>query len=121
EITTLETTKDVTCWTSFRQLDSYISSKEYSNFAAISKITAAKALVRAAWEKASRASKGDKLTAADLKALPLPEARANEKEKLAQFATEKLKMKAYADYRTTSEHWRVLLSIIQDEILAGSR
>src|SRR5689334_9808751 len=40
EITTLETTKDVTCWTSFRQLDSFISSKEYSNFAALSKITA---------------------------------------------------------------------------------
>jgi hypothetical protein len=121
EITNLETTKDVTCWTSFRQLDNFISSKEYSNFAAISKITAAKALVRAAWEKASRASKNDTLVAADLKGLGLPEARASDREKLAQFATETLKMKAYADYRTTSEHWRVLLSLIQEEIVGGAR
>ena len=121
EIVTLETTKDVTCWTSFRQLDSFISSKEYSNFAALSKITAAKALVRAAWEKASRESKGDKLTAADFKLLKLPEARSSDNQKLAQFATETLKMKAYTDYRTTGEHWRILLSVIQDEILAGPK
>src|SRR5690349_12250237 len=121
EIVSLETTKDVTCWTSFRQLDNFISSKEYSNFAAISKITAAKALVRAAWEEASREAKGDKVGAAELKALALPEARANDKEKLAQFATETLKMKAYADYRTTGEHYRVILSVIQDEIVAGAK
>jgi hypothetical protein len=121
EITNLETTKDVTCWTSFRQLDSFISSKEYSNFAALSKITAAKALVRAAWEKASRDAKGDKLTAADLTALSLPEARTTDDAKLAQFATETLKMKAYNDYRTTSEHWRLLLSVVQDEMLGGPK
>ena len=121
EIATLETTKDVTCWTSFRQLDSFISSKEYSNFAALSKIIATKALARAAWERASRESKTETLAAADFKALKLPEARSSDKEKLAQFATEKLKMKAYTDYRTTSEHWRVVLSIIQDEIVAGPK
>jgi hypothetical protein len=89
EIGNLETTKDVTCWTSFRQLDSYISSKEYSNFAALSKITAAKALTRAAWERASKESKADKLSATDFKALKLPEPVSNDKEKLAQFASEK--------------------------------
>ncbi|MEO8875144.1 MAG: hypothetical protein ABI461_06110, partial [Polyangiaceae bacterium] len=56
EIATLESTKDVTCWTSFRELDSFISSNQYSNFAVLAKITAVKALLRAAWEKASIAS-----------------------------------------------------------------
>src|SRR5262249_43349552 len=37
------------------------------------------------------------------------------------FATDTLKMKAYNDYRTTSEHWRVVLSVIEDEILVGSK
>src|SRR5258706_9712909 len=49
-----ESTKDVTCWTSFRQLDSFISSGQYSNFAVLAKISAMKALVRASWERASR-------------------------------------------------------------------
>ena len=122
EIATLETTKDVTCWTSFRQLDSFISSKEYSTFATLAKITAVKALVRAAWEKAGRDGKGPEITAQDLKNLKvegtsLPE---KQREDLASFATDK-GMKAYKDYRTTSEHWRVLLSVMQDEIVAGGK
>ncbi len=65
EIAKLETTKDVTCWTSFRQLDAFISSNVYSNFAVLAKINAVKALVRASWEKASLASPRTSLTAAD--------------------------------------------------------
>ena len=120
EIETLETTKDVTCWTSFRQLDNFISSKEYSTFASIAKITAEKALVRGAWEKASKDAKGAEITAADLKAaVPLTEQNmaGDKKDKLASFAKD-LGLKAYKDYRTTSEHYRILLSVIQDEVVA---
>ncbi len=118
EIATLETTKDVTCWTSFRQLDSFISSNSYSNFAVLAKITAVKALLRAAWEKTSRLSAKPTLGAADFAAVvKLVEASMSDKKKqeLASFATD-LGMKAYQDYRTTSEHWRLVASVVSDEI-----
>ena len=118
EIATLETTKDVTCWTSFRQLDSFISSGQYSNFAVLAKITAVKALLRAAWEKASSAAAGPELTADDIaKSANVQTATMDEKktQALASFGTD-LGMKAYKDYRTTSEHWRVVLAVIEDEI-----
>jgi hypothetical protein len=120
EIEALETTKDVVCWTSFRQLDNFISSKEYSHFGALAKITATKALVRGAWEKASRSGAGAEITADDLKkAVPLTEQNMTDaqKDKLAAFAKD-LGMKAYKDYRTTSEHFRVILAVIQDELIA---
>jgi hypothetical protein len=123
EIATLETTKDVTCWTSFRQLDSFISSGQYSNFAVLAKITAVKALLRAAWEKASLAAPGAELTAEDFaKTTTVAAATLDEKktQALASFATD-LGMKAYKDYRTTSEHWRVVLSVITDEIAASGK
>ncbi|MEO8877521.1 MAG: VCBS repeat-containing protein, partial [Polyangiaceae bacterium] len=120
EIATLESTKDVMCWTSFRELDSFISSNQYSNFAVLAKITAVKALLRAAWEKASIASANATLTADDLnKSVDVASASAamddKKKEALASFAKD-LGMKAYKDYRTTSEHWRLVLSVITDEI-----
>jgi len=117
-IATLETTKDVTCWTSFRQLDSFISSKQYSNFAVLAKITAVKALLRAAWEKASILEPNATLTAGDFaKAVDVDAGAMSEEQKdqLASFGKD-LGMKAYKDYRTTSEHWRVVLSVITDEI-----
>lgn len=120
EIEALEMTKDVTCWTSFRMLDNFISSKEYSTFASLAKINAEKALVRGAWEKASKSAKGAEITAADLKAaVPLTEQNmaGDKKDKLASFAKD-LGLKAYKDYRTTGEHYRILLSVIQDEVVA---
>jgi hypothetical protein len=121
QIAESETTKDVTCWTSFRQLDSFISSGQYSNFAVLAKIDAVKALVRGAWEKASAVSRGAAITGDELRAAvkveaTLPEGRQRE---LASFATD-LGMKAYKDYRTTSEHWRIVLSVLEDEIDAGA-
>jgi len=118
QIATQETTKDVTCWTSFRQLDSFISSNQYSNFAVLAKITAVKALLRAAWEKASIASPNATLKAddfaknVDVDAGVMTDAQ---KDQLAAFAKD-LGMKAYKDYRTTSEHWRLVLSVMTDEI-----
>src|SRR5262249_24330066 len=85
-------------------------------------ITAVKALVRGAWEKTSRVAKGSEITAADLKAaVTLDAAELPEKQKadLAAFADGK-GMKAYKNYRTTSDHWRVILSVVQDEIVAGA-
>ncbi|MEO7113026.1 MAG: CRTAC1 family protein [Polyangiaceae bacterium] len=118
KIAALEAAKDVTCWTSFRQLDSFISSNQYSSFAVIAKILAVKAMLRAAWERASLASAAATLTAADLNAdavVPLPRMNDAQKSDLASFATDH-GMKAYKDYRTTSEHWRMVLSVITDEI-----
>jgi hypothetical protein len=124
EIATLETTKDVTCWTSFRQLDSFISSNPYSNFAVLAKIAAVKALLRASWEKASRISVSPILSAADFAAAIKLDADTSmtdaKKKELASFATD-LGMKAYKDYRTTSEHWRVLLAVIGDELVASGK
>jgi hypothetical protein len=120
EIGKLETSKDVTCWTTFRQLDAFISSKEYSQFATLAKVAAIKALVRAAWQKASAG--GGVLTAARVHAaLPVPQPGVGDdkRSQLAAFAKDK-GLKAYQDYRTTSEHWRVLLAVLSDEIAAGS-
>ena len=38
ELGSLETKKDVTCWTSFRQLDWFIAEKSYSEFGTLAKI-----------------------------------------------------------------------------------
>ncbi|MBM4344434.1 MAG: CRTAC1 family protein [Deltaproteobacteria bacterium] len=122
-ITRLETTKDVTCWTTFRQLDSYISSKEYSAFATHARVLASKALARAAWQKASTMAKGPALTAADIAAAaPIPASGWDDDQrgKLAAFAKDH-GLKAFADYRTTSEHYRVLLSVVFDELQAEGR
>jgi hypothetical protein len=118
EIASLETSKDVTCWTSFRQLDSFISSNQYSNFAVLAKITAVKALLRAAWEKTSLASTHAVLTSEDFaKSVVVTPPALDDKKKdaLASFAKD-LGMKAYKDYRTTSEHWRAVLAVVTDEI-----
>ena len=116
-------TKDVTCWTTFRQLDGFISSKEYSAFATHTRILAAMALVRAVWEKASLSSPVGTISAADVAAAaPLPKSGLHDakRDQLAAFATDH-GLKAFADYRTTSEHWRVLLSIAFDELrVAGA-
>src|SRR6187397_1908620 len=68
-----ESKRDVTCWTSFRQLDWFIAEKSYSETGTLAKIVAIKGLVRAAWAKASAAAKGERVSAADLEhAVSLP-------------------------------------------------
>lgn len=114
----LETERDVTCWTSFRQLDNFIASKTYSDFATVTKIIASKALVQAVWAQASKNNAGDVVTADDLHAVvgdlavELPEEK---KAELSKFADDH-QLQQFRDYRTTSEHWRVLLSVAQDEL-----
>jgi enediyne biosynthesis protein E4 len=117
EIAKLEKARDVTCWTSFRQLDNFISSKTYSDFATLTKIVAIKALVRSVWVAASQASGGEPVTAQRIEEVfsieaELPEAKKAELEKFA----ETLGWQQFHDYRTTSEHWRILLSVVTDEL-----
>src|ERR1019366_6584712 len=84
----------------------------------LAKITAVKALLRAAWEKASISSPHATLSADDFAKNVSVDAGVMDDKKtaeLASFATD-LGMKAYKDYRTTSEHWRVVLSVMSDEI-----
>ncbi|MBK6916619.1 MAG: CRTAC1 family protein [Deltaproteobacteria bacterium] len=118
KIRELETSRDVTCWTSFRQLDNFIASKSYSNFATLTKIAAAKALAHGVWVAASQRAGGAAVTLADVQAVSKVDAAlpAAKKDGLAQLPAD-LEAQHFKDYRTTSEHWRVLLSIAQDELL----
>jgi hypothetical protein len=121
ELGSLETKRDVTCWTSFRQLDWFIAEKSYSEFGTLAKIAAIKGLVRAVWVKASAAAKGGMITAAELAAtvkLPVVEIPAERRGDLATFAND-VGLENFTNYQKTAEHWRVLLSVLQDEIDAG--
>ncbi len=84
----LESEVDVTCWTSFRQFDTFISTGQYSEWGTVTKIAAVKAMTRAAWRSG--------------KTLAL---RPDE-------------LKLQTDYKTTTDQWRVLLSILMDELRA---
>jgi hypothetical protein len=113
----LETTRDVTCWTSFRQLDNFIGGKEYSEFAALTKVEAVQALAHAVWAAASAKSSGPTVDAADIEAVfsieaELPQARKAELQKFA----EDQGWQQFRDYRTTGEHWRVLLGVVHSEL-----
>src|SRR5262245_7168494 len=68
ELGALESKKDVTCWTSFRQLDWYIAGKNYTEFATLAKIAAMKRLVRAVWAKAAASAPGAVIGEAAVKA-----------------------------------------------------
>jgi hypothetical protein len=114
----LEQHKDVTCWTSFRQLDNFIAEKTYSDAATLTKIVASKALVEAMWVAATEKAAGAPVDAAHLQAVvgdwavELPEERKAELQKYADDQN----LQIFRDYRTTSEHWRVVLSIATDQL-----
>lgn len=117
-IAALETKKDVTCWTSFRQLDWFIAEKGYSEFATLAKITAVKALVRALWAKGSAAGRDGTITAAEIAAaaeLPAIEMPKQSEDELVTFAND-IGLQNYTDYQKTAEHWRVVLAVLLDEI-----
>ena len=117
-LTGFEAKRDVTCWTSSRQLDWYIASKSYNDLATVAKIEVVKELVRSAWHKASAKASGSELGVTDLDAvLKLPEEAYSDsnQEKLSALATRK----GIKDYHSTTEQWRILLSILQDEIYRG--
>ena len=106
----------MTCWTSFRQLENFIATKSYSNFAALTKVAAAKALTHGVWIAASERASGDTLGKAEIVAIFDPEAAAAKAPALRDNPSIDLGAQQFKDYRTTSEHWRVVLSIAHDEI-----
>ena len=118
KIRELETKKDVTCWVSFRQLDMFIATKEYSDFASLAKIASQKAMVLAVWDRASNQAKGPEVSPEDVRAaiklrdVVIPDEQRRE---LKSFATD-LGMKDFEDYRKTGEHYRVLLAVTTDAI-----
>lgn len=118
QLVALESVRDVTCWTSFRQLDWFIAEKSYGEFATLAKVAAVKALVRSLWEKASNASIEGKISAeairsaATLPIITVPQSGAAEFEKF----TNDIGMKNYSDYQKTAEHWRVVLAVLEDEL-----
>tara|TARA_R110002096_G_scaffold408076_1_gene607097 strand:- start:9643 stop:12753 length:3111 start_codon:yes stop_codon:yes gene_type:complete len=118
ELAALESEKDVTCWTSFRQLDWFIAEKSYDEYATLAKVHAIKALVRAAWSKASATSSGANVSAADIAAviaLPSISLEPSQSTEFAEF-TNDIGLKNYTDYQKTAEHWRVVLAVVQDEL-----
>ncbi|HET6582229.1 MAG TPA: hypothetical protein VFG69_02255, partial [Nannocystaceae bacterium] len=115
DIRELEVARDVTCWTSFRQLENFIATKTYSNFAALTKIVAAKALVHGVWIAASERASAAELGKAEITAIFDPEAPAASVQP-ARAAPIDLGAQQFEDYRTTSEHLRIVLSIAQDEL-----
>src|SRR5688572_24917354 len=121
DLVALESKRDVTCWTSFRQLDWFIAEKSYSETGTLAKIVAIKGLVRGAWARASAAAKGAQVTAADLTqavSLPTPELPAEQQKKLESFAND-IGVENFTNYQKTAEHLRVVLAVIADEIRAG--
>jgi hypothetical protein len=121
ELLALETKRDVTCWTSFRQLDWYIAEKSYSETGTLAKIVAIKGLVRAVWARASASAKGTMVTAADLTAvvtLPKIEFAPEKQKQLESFAND-VGLENFTNYQKTAEHWRVVLAVVQDQIVAG--
>jgi hypothetical protein len=121
ELVALESKRDVTCWTSFRQLDWFIAEKSYSETGTLAKIVAIKSLVRGAWARASAAAKGAQVTAADLTqavSLPTPELPAEQQKKLESFAND-IGVENFTNYQKTAEHLRVVLAVVADEIRAG--
>mgnify|MGYP002839586435 CR=1 FL=1 len=97
----------MTCWTSFRQLESFIARAPLTDDATLQKLVAMRSLVTAIWAKASETESAAVLTRQSLGAVrvaPRPERTPDVK-----------------DHRTTSEHWRVILAVAQDAIrLPGS-
>jgi hypothetical protein len=118
DLVQLETKRDVTCWTSFRQLDWFIAEKSYSEFGTLAKIAAMKGVVRATWEKASGLAKGGAVTDTDIKAaVVLPDIKLSQQQQtsLTSFAND-IGLKNFTDYQKTAEHTRMVLAVIQDEM-----
>lgn len=116
----LETAKDVTCWTSFRQLEDFVSEVRYSRHAALTKIAAIQSLLRGVWRSASKRAAGAQVSAADLEASltlgtdPLAEGELGLPPELAS----EVGMSSLKDYTKSAEQWRVLLSLVFEEIRA---
>ncbi len=107
-IKALETKKDVTCWTSFRQLDWFIATKTYSEFATVAKITAQKGLMLGVWSKLSQNAKHGQITKADVEALKQADSIGDRGAEMER------QLKDEKDYTKTGEHWRVVLAVVQE-------
>jgi hypothetical protein len=116
QIGRLETEEDVVCWSSFCKLDNFIARKPHSPKAVLAKIHYMQILADRIWEKASLAAQGRRVTPKDLaftaefdfKDSPMSMGRG------AAETFREISSKDFSDYRTTSERWRILLSVIQD-------
>lgn len=103
-IEALETERDVTCWSSFQQLDNFVATKRLERPAVRAKSDHVKRLARALWQRAAATARA-------------PGSRGNH-----VFADLLPAMRDYGwsldvnDYRTTSEHWRTLLAVTFDEL-----
>ncbi|UCF81365.1 MAG: CRTAC1 family protein [Acidobacteriota bacterium] len=119
QIDYLESRKDVVCWSSFCKLDNFMARKPHSPTAVLVKIHAMQILADQIWEKASLEAQGTHVTPEDL-------ARVVQKgdfHDLPPFPIqgmegkfEEIGFSDFSDYRTTSEHWRILLSVIADAV-----
>jgi hypothetical protein len=118
QIAILETKEDVVCWSSFCKLDNFIAQKPHTPMAVLEKINSMQALTDRLWEKASVAAEGTHVT---LEGLTRVSSEGRGKVPIYKVEGGKeifkeLGFNDFTDYRTTSEHWRILLSVIQDAV-----
>ena len=116
QIGRLETKEDVVCWSSFCKLDNFIARKPHSPKAVLAKIHYMQILADRIWEKASLAAEGRRVTPEDL-AFTAKFDFKDSPMSMGPGAAETFRevgSKDFSDYRTTSERWRILLSVIQD-------
>lgn len=112
----LETEEDVVCWSSFCKLDNFIARKPHSPKAVLAKIHYIQILADRIWEKASLAAEGRHVTPEDLAftaEFDFEDSPVSMGPGAAETSRE-IGSKDFSDYRTTSERWRILLSVIQD-------
>jgi hypothetical protein len=118
QIDRLESEKDVVCWSSFCKLDNFMAQRVHSPTAVVAKIHAMQVLTDRVWEKASLEAGGARVTRKDLARVvrsgfdQSPDSRIEG----SQERLEEIGFSDFSDYRTTSEHWRIILSVIQDAV-----
>jgi hypothetical protein len=118
QIDRLESERDVVCWSSFCKLDNFMAQRVHTPTAVLVKIHAMQVLADRVWERASLGAEGGRVTRKDLaRVVPSGFDRSlDTKIEGSQERLEEIGFKDFTAYRSTSEHWRVVLSVIQDAV-----
>jgi hypothetical protein len=118
QIDRLESERDVVCWSSFCKLDNFMAQRVHTPTAVLVKIHAMQVLADQVWEKASLGAEGARVTRKDLSSVVRSgfDRSLDTRIEGSQERLEEIGFKDFTAYRSTSEHWRVILSVIQDAV-----
>ena len=113
----LERNQDVTCWTSFRQLDWFIAEMQYDETATLAKTLVMKSWILRLWEKASQNAQGDSIKVENLQdAVFIPSLNPDFVAQDVSTFANGIGLKNFKDYQKTAEHWRLILSAMEEAI-----